>query len=135
MEAVPGEVVDVNARERMNFASNSVLSKNPKFGGLGISPAHTTDKLKSIIVPDTRAVGLIDNSDWLASRHRIAEGTEGRVIEIQAYKDYIKNSEFETRNVFERENIQMTQPDQNIQMTQPDQNIPLTRLNENIPMT
>ena len=36
------------------------------------------------------------------TRHRIAEVTEGRVSELQAYSEYIKNSEFETRNIFER---------------------------------
>ena len=62
---------------------------------------------------------------------------------VQAYRDYNKNPEFETRNVFERENIQISRPDQNIQMTrpeniqktQPDQNVPMIGLNENIPMT
>ena len=31
-----------------------VLGKIPNFVGLGLSPAHTTDKLKSVIVPITR---------------------------------------------------------------------------------
>ena len=83
---------------------------------LGLLPAHTTDKLKSVIGPATISGGLTDHSDWLVSRNRIAEVTEGRVSEVRAYRDYIKNSEFETRNVFERENIQMTRQDQNIQM-------------------
>ena len=108
LEAVSAEVCDVNPRKRMNLASNSVLGKTPKFVDLVLSPAHTTDELKSVIGRTTRAEGLTDKSDWLASRHRIAEVTEGKVSEVQAYRDYIKNSEFETRNVFERENIQLT---------------------------
>ena len=40
MEAVSGEVADVNARERMNFASNSVLDETQKFVDLGLSSAQ-----------------------------------------------------------------------------------------------
>ena len=76
--------------------------------------------------------------------HRIAEVTGYRVSEEKAYSDYVKNSEFETINIFERENnsgtrlneiLQMTQPDQNIKMTQPDQNIQRTQPDQNIQMT
>ena len=135
VETVSAEVADVNPRERMNFASNSVFGETAKFVDLGLSPAHTADKLKSIFAPATRDGGFPDNSYWLASRHLIAEVTAGRVSEAKEYSDYIKNSEFETMNVFGRknylgtrlnENIQMTRPDQNIQMTRPDQNIQMT---------
>ena len=51
----------------MNFASNSVLGETPKFVDLGLLPAHTTDKLKSVIGPTNRAGGFTDHSDWLAS--------------------------------------------------------------------
>ena len=111
---------------------------------LGLSPAHTADKLKSIITPATRAVGLTDNPNGLTYRHCIKGVTAKRLSEAKSYSDYFKNSEFETINVFERENIsgtqlneniQMTRQDQNIQTTLPDQNIPLTRLNQNIPVT
>ena len=54
VKAVPGEVADVDASERMNFASNPVLGKNPKFMNLRLSPAHTADKIKSIMGPATR---------------------------------------------------------------------------------
>ena len=135
LEAVFAEVADVNPRERMNFASNSVLGETPKFVDLGMSPAHTTDKINWVVGPATRAGGFTDHSNCLAYRHSIAEVTEGRVSEVQAYIDYITNYEFETRNIFEQEDIQMTRPDQNTQITRPDQNIPLNRLNENIPLT
>ena len=100
----------------MNFANNSVLGKTPKFVDLGLSPTHTVDKLNFSSAPATRSGGLTDKSNWITSRHRIAEVTEGRLSKVQAYSDYIKKSEFETRNVFERKNIQMTRQDQNIQM-------------------
>ena len=60
---VSAEVADVNLRKRMNFTSNSVLGKTPKFVDLGLLPAHTTDKLKSVIKPATRAGGLTDHSN------------------------------------------------------------------------
>ena len=126
METVSDEVADVNPRKKMNFASNYVFGKTPKFVDLGLSPAHTTDKLKSVFNSATRAGGLKDNSDRIASRNSILEVTEGRVSKVQAYRDHIKNSDFETRNVFEQENIQLTRQDQNIQLTRQDQNIPLT---------
>ena len=80
----------------MDFASNSVIGKIPNFMDLGLSPAHTTDKLNSVIGPTTRVEGLTYRSDSLASRHGIEEVTVGRVSEKKAYIDYIKHSEFET---------------------------------------
>ena len=41
VKAVPGEVADVDASERMNFASNTVLCESPKFVDLRLSIAHT----------------------------------------------------------------------------------------------
>ena len=116
METVSAEVVNVNLRERINFASNSVFGKTPRFVDLGLSAAHTADKLKSIFAPDTRSRGLTYNSDGLTSSHGIAEVTADRVSEEKAYSDYIKKSEFETMNIFERENNSGTQLNQNIQM-------------------
>ena len=104
LEAVYGEVAGVNARESMNFASNSVLGKNPRFVDLGLLPANTADKLNSVFYPSTRTGGLTDISNWLASGHGIVEVTEGRVSKVQSYIDYIKNYDFETMNVSEREN-------------------------------
>ena len=103
---------------------------------LGLSTAHTADKLKSILVPTTRAGGLTDNSDRLTSIHGIVKVTVDRVSEAKAYSDYIKNSEFETMNVFERENNsetrlnQMTKPDQDISRINPESQINLdSRIN------
>ena len=94
METVSAEIADVNLCERMNFASNSIFGETPKFVDLGLSPAHTTDKLKSVIGPATRAESWLDHSNWLGARHRIAEVTADRVSEAKAYSDYIKKSEF-----------------------------------------
>ena len=110
----------------MNFAINPVLGETPKFVDLRLLTVNTSEKLNSIFYLVTRAEGLTYQSDWLASRHYIVEVTEGRVSEVQAYRNYIKNSKYETRNIFGRENIQMTRPDQNIQMTRPGQNIQMT---------
>ena len=116
LEAVSGGVADIDAIKRMNFVSNPILGKTPKFVDLRLLTINTADKLNSVFVPVTRAEGLTDHSDWLVSRNRIAEVTDGRVSEVQAHIEYIKNSEYETRNVFELENIQMNQPDQRILM-------------------
>ena len=67
LEAVSGDVADVNGRKRMKFASNSVVAESPKFVDLRLLPAHTTDKLKSVIFPDTISGGLTDKSDWFTS--------------------------------------------------------------------
>ena len=99
LEAVSAEIVDINLHKRMNFASDYVLGKTPRLVDFGPSPSHTTDKIKSVISPATRAGGLTDHSDWIAPMHRIEEVTERRVSKVQAYSDYNKNSEFETINV------------------------------------
>ena len=123
VETVSTEAADVNLCKRVNFASNSVFGETPKFVDLGLSPSNTADKLKTIFVHATRAGGLTDNSDGLTSSHAIANVTADRVSEAKAYSDYIKNSEFETMNVFEFENNSGTRLNQNIQMTRPDQDI------------
>ena len=51
------------------------------------------------------------------------------------YNDYIKKSEFETMNVFERENNSGTRLNENIQMTRLDQSIQMNRPDQNIKMT
>ena len=134
LEVVSREVADVNASKRMSFASITVLDETPKFVDLWLSTVNTVDKLNSAFAPATRAKGWIDHSDWLTSRHRIAEDTADKATEAKVYSDYIKISEFETMNVFERENnsgIRLTENNSGTRLTE---NIPLTRLNENIPL-
>ena len=119
-ETVSAEVSDANPCERVNFASNSVFGKNPKFVDLGLSTALTADKLKSAIGPSTIVQGLMDNTDGLLSSHCIAKVTADRASEAKRYSDYIKNYEFETMKVFEFENNSGTRLNQ---MTQLDQDI------------
>ena len=95
-KTLPRESTNVHARKRMDFTSNYVIGESPNFMNLGLSPANTADKIKSVISPDTRFEVLTDGSYWLASRHGIEEITAGRVSETKAYMDYIKNYEFET---------------------------------------
>ena len=50
-KTVSGESADVYAHERMEFTSNSLVDKSPNFLDLGLSPANTTDNIKSIVGP------------------------------------------------------------------------------------
>ena len=111
LEAVSGEVTDVDASKRMNFASNPVLGKTPKFVDLRFSTVNIEDKVNSVFIPVTRSEGLTDHSNWHAYRHHIAEVIAYIVSKAKAYINYMKNPEFETRNSFERENIQLTRQD------------------------
>ena len=87
---------------------------------LGLSTAHTANKIKSGIGPATRVRGLTDNTDRLTSSRGISKVAADRVSEAKAYSDYIKNSEFETIKVFEIRNDSGTRLNE---MTRPDQNI------------
>ena len=84
----------------------------PFDASMGISTAHTADKLKSVMGPTTRVRGLTDNSDRLTSSHGISKVAADRVSEAKAYSDYIKNSEFEIMKVFEFENVSGTRLNQ-----------------------
>ena len=126
LEAVSDEVADVNMREGMNFAGIPSSAKLQSSWIWGYRPPTQCIHLSPSSAPATRSGGLTDRSGWLAFRHRIKDVTKGGASEVKAYRDYIKDSEVETRNIFECENIQLTQPDQNIPLTRLDQNIPLT---------
>ena len=115
VKILPGGIVtDLYPSKRVNFVS-SVLGERPKFMNFRLLSFNATDKPNSVFAPSTIAKTLNGterenlNSDWLASSH----GFE-RVSETTAYSNHTKNSELETRKVFERENIQTG-------------NIPLTR--------
>ena len=90
METVSAEVADVNPCKRVNFTSNSVFSKKPKFVDLGLSTVNTADKLKSIFVLATRVGGLMNKPNGLTSSHGILKVTADRVSEAKAYSEYIK---------------------------------------------
>ena len=87
---------------------------------MGLSTAHTADKLKSVIGPATRVQGLTDSSDGLTSSHGISKVAADRVSEAKGYSDYIKNSVFETMNIFEIRNDSGTRLNQR---TRPDREI------------
>ena len=57
-KTVPKESTDVYACKRIEFASNSVVAEIPNFMDFRLSPANTTDKLKSVIGPNTRVERL-----------------------------------------------------------------------------
>ena len=84
-----GESDHVYALKRMEFASNFVVAKSPNFMDLGLLPAITTDKLKSVSCPATIVERLTDVSNWLAYRHGCDEFTVGRVSKAKAFSDYI----------------------------------------------
>ena len=107
VKTLPSEVItDLDPRKRMNLAS-SVLGESPKFIDFGLSPFNAMGKPNPVFSPSTRAESLKGtgggslNDDWIASSH----GFE-RARNTKAYSNHIKNSELETRNIFERENIQ-----------------------------
>ena len=101
LEEVSGEVADVEASKRMNFASNPILGQifgqTPKFVDLWLSTVNTAEKLNSIFVPVTRAEGLTDHSNWLMSKYCI--GTEDNevncifVVEFSSFSPICKNNE------------------------------------------
>ena len=108
-----GKKFDSNVR--VNLA-NSVLSKSPKFKRLGHTPIETADIRNLECISDTRLKncdGLrrsTNRDDWLVYTHDFET-----MSETTAYRNHIKNSEIETREIFEREtlspeNIQRTLP-------------------------
>ena len=76
MARVPRESANINARERIDFVSYSVIGESPNFLDLGLSPANTEDNLKSVFLPATRVEGLTDNFNWLSSMHGCKGFTE-----------------------------------------------------------
>ena len=70
----------------------------------------------------------MDNSDWIASWHRIAEVMEVRVSDVQAYRDYIKTSEFETSFFLaEKYSIDSTRSNYSIDLTRSKYSIDSTK--------
>ena len=107
VKSLPDKIVtDLDPSKRVNLAS-SVLSESLKFINFGLPSFNTTGKPNFVFAPSTRADSLNGTdrenfkADWLASRHDFE-----RVIKTRAYSYHIKYYELETRQVFERENIQ-----------------------------
>ena len=126
LEAVPREVTDVNAREMTNFASNPVIDETPKFVDLRISTINTADRLNSAFPPlPERKVGWITPTGLrlgivLRKLQCTDRARQKRTVTI------LKNSEFETMNVFERENNDGIRLIENNSGTQLTKSIPLT---------
>ena len=106
---------EFNSSVRVNLA-NSVLSESPKFKRLGHQTIETADIRNldyiSAIRPNNcnSLRGSTDRDDRLGYTHDFET-----MSETTAYRNHIKNSEIETREVFEREtlspeNIQQTLP-------------------------
>ena len=93
--------------------ANSVLRESPKFKSLGHPTIETVDIRNLYDISATRAKKC--NGFWggTESNDRLGH-TPGfeTMSETTAYRNHIKNSELETREVFEREteNIQQTLP-------------------------
>ena len=110
---------------RVNLA-NYVVRERPKLKSLGHPPIETTDIRNLKYISATRPKncnGLrrsMDKDDRLGYTHDFET-----MSETTAYRNHIKNSEIETREVFERE----TSSPENIQLTLP-MNIE-TRLDNN----
>ena len=111
VKSLPDEIVaDLDPRIRVNLV-NSIISDSPIFMNLGLLTFNATGKPIIAFVPYTRAKSLNGmqrgnfKSDWLASGHDFE-----RVSKTTAYSKHIKNSELETREVFEleTENIPLT---------------------------
>ena len=83
----------------MNFVINPVLGKTPKFVDSRLSTVNTADKQNSVLAPIAIAEGLMGSSNCLTASHGIAEVTAYWVSETKEYRNYIKNSEFETKNI------------------------------------
>ena len=88
---------NIYACSRMNFGSDTILSKSPDFMVFGLSSIKTTDEIRSVFVPTARIVRPTDGSNWLPPGHDISEATEDRVRGTKARNHYNFKSEFETR--------------------------------------
>ena len=86
---------------QLNFA-NSVVRESPKFKRLGHPPIETADirNLEYISANRTKKFNRLqksaDRDDWLGYTHDFET-----MSNTTAYRNHIKNSEIETREVFE----------------------------------
>ena len=101
---VLGEIVpDLDPSKRVNLV-NSVLSKSPKFISLGLPAVDATDIHNIYFVSSTRANSLSSMRKDNISPSRLGYTHDFETMsETAAYRNHIKNSKFETREVFERE--------------------------------
>ena len=104
VKIIPSEIVmDFESSVQVNLA-NYVLIERPKFKNLGHPAVETTDIRNIDFAPSTRT-----KSSSGTRRDNFRDGRLGymhdfeTMSETTAYRNHIKNSEFETREVFERE--------------------------------
>ena len=95
---------ELNSSERMNLA-NSLGIESPKLVHFGHPPMETNHGgnlidgiLATRIDHSNRIWRLTDRDDMMAHTHDVET-----MSNVTAYSNHIKNSEIETRNVFERE--------------------------------
>ena len=104
VKSVLSEIVaDLDPRKRVNLA-NSVLSKSPKFKSLGLPTFDETDIRNLNFAPSIKSKSL--NGTWRENSRYTRLGYKHdfeRMSETTAQRNHIKNSELETREVFERE--------------------------------
>ena len=89
--------VDIYLRCPVNFTHYAVGTESPNFMNLGISSVHTSDELRSFIIPDTRITRPVDGSNWILSGHLIGEVTESRMSGMRSEQNYSSKTDFETR--------------------------------------
>ena len=82
---------------RMNFASDTVFSKSPKFMDLGLSSVGTTDKLGSVFSPTSRIGSSTHGNNWLVRSHSISGATADIVIRTESKHNYNFKNVFKTR--------------------------------------
>ena len=105
---------------------NSVLSESPKSIRLGHPTVNIADIRNIDFVTSTRAKNLNGLRRGTEMRDRMGKRRDFETMsETTAYRNHIKNSEFETREVFERE----TWSPENIQRELPTELV--TRLDDN----
>ena len=112
IKGLPKKIVaDLNPSIWVNL-ENSIISESPKFKSLGLPTFDATDIHNLDFAPYTRAKSL--NGMWRGNFRDARLGYMHdfeRMSKTIAYRNHIKNSELETREVFEREteNIPQTQ--------------------------
>ena len=103
-KSLPDEIVaDLEPSIRVNLV-NPILSKRPKFKNHGLPTFNATGIHNIDFAPSTTAKSLngARRDNFRDDRLGYTHGFE-RVSKTIAYSNHIKNSELETREVFERE--------------------------------
>ena len=127
VKSVLGEIVaDLDPSKRVNLA-NSDISESPKFKILGLPSVAATDIRNIDFAPSTRAKILSGTRRDNLSPFRLGYMHDFETMSKNtAYCNHIKNSEPETREVFEREKENIPQKLQTDLVTTLNNN-PLTR--------